>query len=57
MSNPKTTITGYLLLVMAVLKLAVDALQGNFSLVGQDLPAVLAAAAGVGFIMGKDGGH
>lgn len=55
MSNPKTTILGYLVLAAAVLHVAIAALQGNFANLG--LPDVLAALSGIGLVAAKDGSH
>lgn len=55
MNNPKTTIAGYLTLVAAVTVLVSHLLTGG--LVTGDITAVMGAAAGVGLIMGRDGGH
>lgn len=55
--NPKTTVVGYLVLAGAVIKLVTELVQGNFSAAVTDYPTVMAALAGVGLVMAKDGGH
>jgi len=58
MRNPKTTIAGYLALAIAILTTAQHVLTGGFGALGaQDLPAIMAALAGVGLIAASDGGH
>ncbi len=54
-NNPKTTITGYLMLAASLLMVVAHGLSG--SLGGADLTALLGAAGGVGLISAKDGGH
>ena len=53
MSNPKTTIAGYLVLAGAVLMAVGHLLQGQMP----DISTVLAAAAGAGLVFAKDGSH
>jgi hypothetical protein len=53
MSNPKTTIAGYLLLLGAVATAAGHLLNGNLP----DFTSVLAALAGAGLVVAKDGSH
>ncbi|HKD69372.1 MAG TPA: hypothetical protein VKB84_21215 [Candidatus Binataceae bacterium] len=55
MSNPKTTITGYLMLAASLLVVVSHGLSGSLSIA--DLTALLGAAGGVGLIAAKDGGH
>lgn len=55
MSNPKTTIAGYLVLAAAVLTVAAHVLTGTVS--SADFAAILPAITGLGLIAGKDGGH
>ena len=55
MSNPKTTILGYLVLAGAVIHVAVQALKGDYSNLG--LADVLAALSGLGLVVAKDGNH
>ena len=58
MSNPKTTIAGYLTLVIAVLTVVSHVLVSGVGALGQaDLTAVMVALAGIGFIAAADGGH
>jgi hypothetical protein len=58
MKNPKTTVAGYLTLAIAILTTVYHVLTGGFSAIGsQDIPAVLAALAGIGLISASDGGH
>jgi hypothetical protein len=54
-NNPKTTLTGYLMLAASLLMVVAHGLSG--SLGGADLTALLGAAGGVGLISAKDGGH
>lgn len=54
-NNPKTTITGYLMLAASLLMVVAHGLGG--SLGAADLTALLSAAGGVGLISAKDGGH
>jgi hypothetical protein len=54
-TNPKTTITGYLVLVASVFIVIAHGLSG--SLGAADLTALLGAAGGVGLISARDGGH
>jgi hypothetical protein len=54
-SNPKTTITGYLMLAASLLMVVAHGLSGALSIT--DLTALLGAAGGVGLISAKDGGH
>lgn len=55
LSNPKTSIPGYLLLVSAVLTLAAHAWSGNIG--SADWTTVMQALVGVGLISAQDGGH
>lgn len=55
MSNPKTTIAGYLLVAASVLTLAAHALTGELGT--GDLSLVLSALTGLGLIAAKDGGR
>ena len=55
LANPKTTAAGYLLIVAAVATAGSHFLTGG--LTSADLSAVLAALAGIGLVMSKDGGH
>ncbi len=55
LNNPKTTITGYLMLAASLLMVVAHGLSGALSLA--DLTALLGAAGGVGLISAKDGGH
>lgn len=55
MTNPKTTVAGYLLIVASVATAASHFLTGG--LTSADLSSVLAALAGIGLVMSKDGGH
>jgi len=48
---------GYLLLIGAICAAAVHCLQGGPCLGAADLQALAAAAAGVGLIAARDGGH
>jgi len=54
-NNPKTSITGYLMLAASLLMVVAHGLSG--ALGGADLTALLGAAGGVGLISAKDGGH
>ena len=54
-NNPKTTITGYLMLAASLFMVVAHGLTGSLS--AADLTAVLGAAGGVGLISAKDGGH
>jgi hypothetical protein len=54
-SNPKTTITGYLMLAASLLMVVAHGLSGVLSMA--DLTALLGAVGGVGLIAAKDGGH
>ena len=54
-SNPKTTITGYLLLAASLFMVVAHGLTGSLS--AADLTVLLGAAGGVGLISAKDGGH
>lgn len=54
-NNPKTTITGYLMLAASILMVVAHGFSGALSMA--DLTAVLGAAGGVGLISAKDGGH
>jgi hypothetical protein len=54
-SNPKTTITGYLMLAASLLTVVAHGLGGGLS--AGDLAALLGAAGGVGLISARDGGH
>jgi hypothetical protein len=54
-NNPKTTITGYMVLAASLLMVVAHGLSG--SLGAADLTALLGAAGGVGLISAKDGGH
>lgn len=55
MTNPKTTIAGYLLLAASVLTLAAHGLTGNLG--AGDLSLVMTGLTGVGLIGARDGGH
>ena len=55
MSNPKTTIAGYLVLLAAMATVAAHVLTGSVSLA--DFGAILPALTGIGLIAAKDGGH
>ncbi len=55
LNNPKTTITGYLVLAASLLMVAAHGLSGGLSMA--DLTALFGAAGGVGLISAKDGGH
>ena len=55
LSNWKTTIPGYCLLIASVLTLAAHAIAGNIG--AGDFPAVLSGLTGLGLIGAKDGGH
>jgi hypothetical protein len=54
-NNPKTTMTGYLMLAASLLMVVAHGLTGTLSMT--DLTALLGAAGGVGLISAKDGGH
>jgi hypothetical protein len=54
-NNPKTTITGYLMLAASLLMVVAHGLSGTLSIA--DLTALLGAAGGLGLISAKDGGH
>ncbi len=54
-TNPKTTITGYLMLAASLFMVVAHGLSGSLS--AGDLTALLGAAGGVGLISAKDGGH
>lgn len=54
--NPKTTITGYAILAMAVGYLAYKAILGG-GLVLNDRTAVIGILTGAGLIASEDGGH
>jgi hypothetical protein len=54
-SNPKTTITGYLMLAASLFVVVAHGFSGSLSLA--DMTALLGAAGGVGLISAKDGGH
>ena len=53
MSNPKTTILGYLALAGAVITAVTAILQGHTP----DVASLLSALAGLGLIAAQDGGH
>lgn len=53
MSNPKTTIAGYLLLAGAIITAVAQFLSGH----SPDVASVLTALTGVGLIAAADGGH
>ena len=55
MSNPKTTILGYLSLLAVLIHAAQAVISGNYANVG--IPDIIAALTGVGLIASKDGGH
>ena len=55
MKNPKTTISGYLVLTVSILSLVTHWMNGTFG--AQDVQAVLGALGGVGLIVASDGGH
>ncbi len=55
MNNPKTTITGYLILAASVLTVVAHGLGGVLSMA--DLTALAGAIGGIGLISAKDGGH
>ncbi len=55
LNNPKTTIAGYFLLGAAVLTVVAHMMTGA-GITG-DLPALIAALAGVGLVAARDGGH
>jgi hypothetical protein len=55
LSNPKTTVTGYLMLAASLLMVVAHGLTGALSMA--DMMALLGAAGGVGLISAKDGGH
>lgn len=54
-NNPKTTVTGYLMLAASLLMVVAHGLSGVLS--AADITALLGAAGGVGLISAKDGGH
>ena len=55
MSNPKTTIAGYLILVSSIITFVAHFLSGT---VGQaDFGLVLSALTGLGLVAASDGGH
>ena len=54
-NNPKTTITGYLMLAASLLMVLAHGFSGALSMA--DLTALFGAAGGVGLISAKDGGH
>lgn len=56
MTNPKTTIAGYLVLAATLLTVVAHLLTG-VGLSGADLAAIPAALAGIGLIAASDGGH
>ena len=57
MKHPKTTTTGILTLAIAILTLAQHVVSGGFQAIGaQDIPAIMAALAGIGLITASDGG-
>ena len=55
MHNPKTTITGYAVLLGALVTLVSHLLAGAIG--ASDITAVLAALSGIGLITASDGGH
>ena len=56
MSNPKTTILGYLAIIAALAKILTDLLSGNgFS--ASDVNTLLVGLAGAGLVAARDGGH
>lgn len=55
MLNPKTTVLGYIIIAGAVAKLILDLLHG--APVESDIGAIVAALAGAGLVVAKDGGH
>jgi len=55
LNNPKTTITGYLMLAASLLMVVAHGLGGALSMA--DLTALLGAVGGVGLISARDGGH
>lgn len=55
MSNPKTTIAGYLLLAASVFTLAAHLLTGNIG--AADFSLVMTGLTGLGLIGASDGGH
>lgn len=57
LSNPRTTIIGYLLVIAAVLQIAVHVMTGTFSGISEHITEIITALTGVGLIAAKDGGH
>lgn len=57
LSNPRTTIIGYLLIAAAVLQIAVHVMTGTFNGIAEHITEIITALTGVGLIMSKDGGH
>lgn len=55
LNNPKTTITGYLMLAASLFTVIAHGLSGSLS--AADLTALLGAVSGVGLISAQDGGH
>ena len=55
LSNPKTTIAGYLLLVGSAATLVAHLLGGGVT--SADWTAVMSGLAGIGLIASADGGH
>lgn len=55
MSNPKTTIPGYLMLAASLIVLVAHIMTGG--LVIGDVTAVMGALGGIGLVCAKDGGH
>ena len=55
MQNPRTSISGYVLLAASVLTLVAHVLTGQFG--AGDITLVMSALAGIGLIAAKDGGH
>jgi hypothetical protein len=55
LNNPKTTVTGYLILAASLLMVVAHGLGGGISMA--DLTALAGAAGGLGLISAKDGGH
>ncbi len=63
MSNPKTTVTGYLVLLGAIFYAAAHCWQawhgipGATCLSAADVAALTMGGAGIGLISARDGGH
>ena len=55
MANPKTTITGYVLMSLGIAYFLVHLYQGTASLV--DIQSLVPLASGLGLITAKDGGY